>query len=56
MNDDVTALKAELTELDAATGEVRGRLFLGTRMPRALVAVGDDIWAVIGDGTVLIIR
>jgi len=56
MNDDTTARKAELTELDAATGAVRGRLFLGTRMPHSLVAVGDDVWAVIGDGTVLVMR
>jgi hypothetical protein len=53
---DALAHQAQLVRLDARTGRVTGRLRLGARVPRALVAVGSDVWAVIGDGTVLVIR
>ena len=50
------SIHARLLRLDPETGEVLGRLRLGARLPRALLAVGDEVWAVIGDGTVLVIR
>ena len=53
---DARGINAELVRLDLRTGEVLARLRLGARLPRALVAVGDDVWAVIGDGSVLVIH
>ena len=53
---DANGIDGELLRLDPGTGQVLGRLRLGARLPRALVAVGDEVWAVIGDGTVLVIR
>jgi hypothetical protein len=53
---DISLSNGQLVRVDRMTGEVTGRLRLGSRIPRALVAVGDDVWAVIGDGTVLVIR
>jgi len=53
---DAKGINVELVRLDPGTGQVLGRLRLGARLPRALVAVGDEVWAVIGDGTVLVIR
>jgi outer membrane protein assembly factor BamB len=56
LNNDVTLRRTELIELDARTGKELGRLALGAQVPRSLVAVGDEVWAVIGDGTILVIR
>jgi hypothetical protein len=49
-------IHTQLVRLDPRTGQVRGRLPLGARLPRTLLAVGDDVWAVIGDGTVLVVH
>ena len=54
--DDGTGRNAGLLRLDRRTGRPTGSLRLGARVPAALVAVGADVWAVIGDGTALVVR
>ena len=46
----------QLARLDAESGAVTGRLRVGARLPGALLAVGDDLWAVLNDGTLLVVR
>jgi hypothetical protein len=35
---------------------VTGRLELGSRLPQQLLGVGDDLWAVLSDGTAIVVR
>ena len=53
---DVSGRHAELLRLDRANGAVTGRMALGARLPQALLPVGDDLWAFLSDGTVLVVR
>ena len=53
---DVYDRNAELVRIDRETGAVTGRLPLGSRIPSSLVAVGDDVWAALTDGTVRVVR
>jgi hypothetical protein len=46
---------AQLVRVDPETAAVTGRLPLGSRIPSALVAVGDDVWAALSDGTVVVV-
>jgi DNA-binding beta-propeller fold protein YncE len=53
---DGTDRNVAIARVDPATGAVTGRLKLGARLPRALIAVGDELWAPLSDGTVLVVR
>jgi hypothetical protein len=53
---DGTDRNAEIARVDPETGAVTGRLRLGARLPKTLLAVGDDLWAVLSDGSVLIVH
>jgi hypothetical protein len=53
---DVTDRRNEILRLDPGDGRVTGRLALGARVPAALLDGGDELWAVLSDGTALVIR
>jgi hypothetical protein len=53
---DGTDRNAEITRIDPATGRVTGQVRVGARLPVQLLAVGDDLWAVLSDGTAVVIR
>lgn len=53
---DGTDRNVRIARLDPATGDVTGLLPVGARLPRQLVAVGDDLWAVLSDGTAIVVR
>jgi hypothetical protein len=55
MNDG-TDRNAHIARIDPDTGHVTGLLALRSRLPRQLVAVGDDLWAVLSDGTAIVVR
>jgi len=53
---DASRRRFALVRLARDSGDELGRVDLGARLPRSLVAVGEEVWALIGDGTVLVIR
>jgi outer membrane protein assembly factor BamB len=53
---DVGGRNAELVRVDRANGAVTGRMALGARLPQALLPVGDDLWVMLSDSTVLVVR
>jgi hypothetical protein len=46
----------DIARVDPNTGRVTGRLEVGARVPQELLAVGDDLWAVLSDGTAIVVR
>jgi DNA-binding beta-propeller fold protein YncE len=54
--EDGTQRNAALVRLDPADGKVTGRIRLGARLPVGLVAVGEDLWAVLSNETAIVIR
>jgi Sigma-70 region 2 len=54
--EDGTQRNAQLLRLDPADGHVTGRMRLRSRLPVGLVAVGDEVWAVLSDQTALVVR
>jgi hypothetical protein len=53
---DGTDRDVQLARVDPATGRVTAQVPVDARVPRQLLAVGDDLWAVVSDGTALVIR
>jgi hypothetical protein len=53
---DGTDRNVQIARVDPATGRVTGRIPVGARMPMQLLAVGDDLWAVLSDGTAIVVR
>ena len=54
--DELTSRHNALLRLDPRDGHVTWRLPLGARTLQALLPVGDELWAVVSDGTVLVVR
>ena len=54
--EELTGRRNAIVRLDPANGRVTGRIPLGARTTQALVPVGDELWAVLSDGTVLVLR
>ncbi len=54
--DEIDGRRNEIVRLDAGDGHVTGRLALGARVPQALIPIGDELWAVLSDGTALVVR
>jgi hypothetical protein len=52
---DLRSRRSVMLRLDPRTGQVTGRLDLGRRSLTALLAVGDDVWAVARDGNIVVI-
>jgi hypothetical protein len=46
----------QIARVDPDTGRVTGRLELGSRLPQQLLGVGDDLWAVLSDGTAIVVH
>ena len=53
---DASGRNAHIARVDPGSGRVTGRLPVGARLPQALVAVGDELWAVLSDGTALVVK
>ena len=53
---DGSGRNAEIVSLDPETGSVTGRVRVGARLPSQLLAVGDELWAVLSDGAIVVIR
>jgi DNA-binding beta-propeller fold protein YncE len=53
---DGTDRDARIARVDPATGRVTGSIPVGARLPMQLLAVGDDLWAVLSDGTAIVVR
>jgi outer membrane protein assembly factor BamB len=54
--DELTASHNALLRLDPRDGHVTWRLPLGARTLQAVLPVGNELWAFVSDGTVLVIR
>jgi hypothetical protein len=52
---DGTDRDVRIARVDPATGRVTGSVSVGARLPVQLLAVGDDLWAVLTDGTAIVV-
>jgi hypothetical protein len=54
--DELTGRHNSLLRLAPGDGHVTGRIPLGARVVQALLPVGNELWAVVSDGTVLVVK
>jgi hypothetical protein len=54
--EELTGRRNAIVRLAPANGRMTGRIPLGARTAQALVPVGDELWAVLSDGTALVLR